>query len=143
MSSVFKTELKKPLPIKARKSKIQGMGVFATRNIGWGKRLIQYTGELIDKKESERREKIQDKKNAHYIFLLNNKYDIDASRDKGIAKYINHSCDPNCIPIRENNEVWIFSMRNITKGEELSYDYDFYDKDSKCNCGSEKCRGYM
>ena len=83
-----------------------------------------------------------------YIFELNKKYDIDGSPLYNKARYINHSCDPNCEVDIVNNEIWISSIKNIKKGEELSYDYGYeFDsedyKDHSCKCGSDNCIGYI
>ena len=83
-----------------------------------------------------------------YIFELNKKYDIDGSPLYNKARYINHSCDPNCEVDIIKNEIWISSIKKIKKGEELSYDYGYpFDKDDYsdhiCKCGSIKCVGYI
>jgi len=140
---------------KQKKSKIHGHGIVATTNIKKNKKIIQYIGEKISKKEGDRRsnERIQNylhKKNegSVYIFELNKKYDIDGSPLYNKARFINHSCDPNCEVDIIDNEIWISSIKNIKKGEELNYDYGYpFDiddyKDHVCKCGSSKCIGYI
>tara|TARA_Y100001935_G_C17186912_1_gene448038 strand:+ start:25 stop:522 length:498 start_codon:yes stop_codon:yes gene_type:complete len=140
---------------KVKKSKIHGTGVIATRPISKNKQIIQYIGEKISKKEGDRRSERRLKQFLHseetgsvYIFELNKKYDIDGSPLYNKARYINHSCDPNCEVDIVNNEIWISSIKKIKKGEELSYDYGFeFDKDDfkdhTCKCGSKNCIGYI
>ncbi|MBI5804230.1 SET domain-containing protein-lysine N-methyltransferase [Candidatus Pacearchaeota archaeon] len=138
-----------------KKTKIHGNGIFAGENIPKGRRIIEYIGEKITKSEAEKRIKEIDKKaktsgikGAYYIFELSNKYDLDGNVPYNKAKYINHSCEPNCETIDEDGKIWIAAAREIKKGEELTYDYCFdFDvdeyKDSPCNCGSDNCIGYI
>ena len=140
---------------KVKKSKVHGYGVVATQNIKKNTEIIQYIGEKILKKEGDKRsaERINrylDKKNegSVYIFELNKRYDIDGSPLYNNARYINHSCDPNCEVDIIKNEIWISSIKKIKKGEELSYDYGYpFDKDDYsdhvCKCSSIKCIGYI
>ena len=83
-----------------------------------------------------------------YIFELNKKYDIDGSVSYNKAKYINHSCNPNCEVDIVDNRIWISSIKNIKKNDELSYDYGYeFDKDDFrdhiCKCGEKNCIGYI
>ena len=140
---------------KVKKSKIHGTGVFATSNISKNTKIIQYIGEKITKAEGDHRsaERIKNflnKKNegSVYIFELNKKYDIDGSPLYKQARYINHSCNPNCEVDIINNEIWITSIKNIKKGDELSYDYGYvFDvddyQDHICKCGSSNCIDYI
>ncbi len=140
---------------KVKKSSIHGTGVFATDHITKGKQIIEYIGEKINKKEGDARSEKRLKKYLHskstgsvYIFELNRKFDIDGSPLYNKARYINHSCDPNCEVEIENNQIWISSIKNIKKGEELTYDYGYaFDKDDykdhECRCSSRYCMGYI
>ena len=140
---------------KVKKSKVHGTGVFALENIKKGSHIIEYIGEKITKKEGDKRsaERIKnflDKKNegSVYIFELNKKYDIDGSPLYNKARYINHSCSPNCEVDIIDNKIWIISIKKINKGDELNYDYGYpFDKDDfddhVCKCGSKKCIGYI
>ena len=140
---------------KVKKSKIHGFGIIALVNIKKGEKIIQYIGEKISKKEGDKRsaERIKNFLNKEdvgsvYIFELNKKYDIDGSPLYNNARYINHSCKPNCEVDIINNEIWIISIANIKKGSELSYDYGYqFDKDDfrdhVCKCGSKYCIGYI
>jgi|TARA_B100002052_G_C15590804_1_gene466561 SET domain-containing protein len=140
---------------KVRKSKIHGSGVFATEDIKSNTKIIEYIGEKITKKEGDRRSEIRIKKYLNsktngsvYIFELNKKYDIDGSFLYNKARYINHSCSPNCEVNIIRGKIWISSIKKISEGEELSYDYGYeFDKDDykdhKCKCGSKKCIGFI
>jgi uncharacterized protein len=126
---------------EAKLSKIHGWGVFALKNISKGTDVIQYGGKKINKKEGNKRAKLQNKKGAIYIFSLNKKYDIDGADKGNGAQFINHSCNPNCETVNYNDkEIWIQACKNIKKDQELSYDYGF-DDETKCFCGSKNCRG--
>ena len=138
-----------------RKSRIHGSGVFASKNIKKDEKIIQYIGEKIKKSEGNRRSEKRLKKfldskttGSVYIFELNKSYDIDGTPEYNKARYINHSCNPNCEVDIIKNEIWISSIKPIKKGEELSYDYGYeFDKedfrDHQCKCGSSKCIGYI
>jgi len=136
-----------------KKSQIHHKGVFAAKDIPKGTKVIEYVGEKISKKESDIRaeialEKAKKNKNkgAVYIFTLNKRYDIDGDVPYNTAKYINHSCDPNCETEIIKGHIWIIAIKNIKKGEEISYDYgyDFENhKEHPCKCGSKNCVGYI
>ena len=94
-----------------------GLGLFATRPIPKGKRLVEYTGPLISNE-------IVDRSNGKYFFSVNTKWSIDGSPRGNLARYINHSCRPNAEAFVTNRRrVWIWSRRNIKPGEEITYDY--------------------
>jgi len=116
--------------------------------------VIQYIGDKVTKKEGDRRAEIQikkaekNKKNGMvYVFELNKKYDIDGGVLRNHARFINHSCDPNCEVEITNNEIWISAIKNIKKDTELTYNYGYpFDSDFEehiCKCGSKKCVGYI
>ena len=140
---------------RVRKSKIHGYGIVASRNIRKHEKVIQYIGEKITKSEGDRRSEKRIKKYLNsnrtgsvYIFELNKKYDIDGTPKYNKARYINHSCDPNCEVEISKNEIWISSIKKISKGEELTYDYGYeFDKDDfrdhVCKCGSTNCIGFI
>jgi len=135
-----------------RGSKIHGRGMFASKEIPRGTRIIEYTGERITKAEGWRRELKRQARAERggdgciYIFELNTKTDIDGSVLWNTARYINHSCDPNCESQITRGRVWIVSLRKIKPGEELTYDY-YYDYDHyhehPCRCGAEDCAGFI
>ncbi len=139
--------------ITVKGSSIHNKGVFAKKDIPEGTRIIEYVGEKITKKESDRRadedieaSKKDNNKGAVYLFELNKRYDIDGNVPWNTARFINHSCDPNCETDIIKGHIWIIAIRDIKKGEELSYDYG-YDLDSfedhPCRCGSKNCVGYI
>ena len=140
---------------KVKNSKIHGTGIFATQNIKKNTNIIEYIGEKVTKVEGDRRSARRLKKYLNskstgsvYIFELNNKYDIDGSPAYNKARYINHSCEPNCEVDIVKNKIWISSIKNIKKGEELFYDYGYeFDKsdfrDHVCRCGSRNCIGFI
>ncbi len=131
---------------RIKKSKIDKNGLYANRDIKQGTRIIEYKGKIISNRQSEEDSKFDNDK-AIYLFNINKKYDLDGDFKFNTARLINHSCDPNCEVFGSGLKVWVYAMKNIKKGEELSYDYGFnYDKDYKnfpCKCGSKKCAGYI
>lgn len=150
------TEKRKPETseyAKVNKSSIHNNGVFAKKFIPEGTRIIEYVGEKITKAESDRRADIPIEKNkknsdhgAVYIFTLNKKYDIDGYVPYNTARNINHSCDPNAESDIIKGKIWIIATRDIEKGEEIvyNYNYDWEDyEDHKCRCGSKRCVGYI
>ena len=140
---------------KVKKSKVHGSGIFATKNIEKHTKIIEYIGEKVTRSEGDRRSEKRIKKflnskktGSVYIFELNSRYDIDGSPLYNKARYINHSCDPNCEVDIVKGHIWISSIKQIYKGDELNYDYGYeFDKedykDHICKCGSKKCIGYI
>ncbi len=137
---------------EVRGSGIHGRGVYATRFIPKESRIIEYVGEWIDKEESERRAVSQHGKSlktgdaAVYIFTLTKNHDIDGNVPWNTARLINHSCTPNCEAWIMGRKIFIYSLRDIESGEELTFDYGFdvdcYE-DHPCRCGTEDCVGYI
>ena len=132
---------------KVKKSNIDKKGLYATKNIKAGTKIIEYIGKLISKKETETNPKFDNEKDI-YLFNINNKYDLDGDYTWNTARLINHSCNPNCEVEGKGLKVWITSIKDIKKNEELSYDYGFsYSKDDLknfiCKCGSNNCCGYI
>ena len=106
-----------------RKSRIEGWGVFATQPINKNKRIVTYDGEKITNKESLKREARYLEKGHIWCFKLNQLFVRDAAVGGNVARYINHSCTPNCYTRIIGDTIWIIAARNIRKGEELTYDY--------------------
>ena len=131
---------------KVKKSNIDKNGLYAAKDIKAGTRIIEYLGKIISKKETERNDKFDNGKDI-YLFNLNNKFDLDGDFKWNTARLVNHSCDPNCEVFGSGLKVWVYAMKNIKKGEELSYDYGFsFDEDYKnypCKCRSRNCVGYI
>ena len=121
--------------IEKRRSRIQGWGVFATEPIPKNKRIIHYAGEKISNQESLRRERRYIRSGHIWCFKLTNRTVIDAGVGGNDARFINHSCRPNCYVDIRDGVIWIRAARNIRKGEELTYDYNT-DGDGliKCQC---------
>lgn len=120
--------------IEKRRSAIAGWGIFAVRAIPKNTRIIDYAGEKISNRESLRREKRHLKRGRIWCFKLNHRWVRDAAVGGNIARYINHSCKPNCYTQIIGDIIWIRASRTIRKGEELTYDY-FTD-----GAGSIPCR---
>ena len=137
-----------------RTSPIHNRGVFALRAIPKGTRLIEYKGERISHRESERRyASDDDEKRKHtFLFIVDDKVVVDATHGGNTARWINHSCDPNCEPEIENGRIFIDAIRAIRPGEELTYDYGLVCPERHtpalkrlyaCRCGAKNCRGTM
>jgi SET domain-containing protein len=128
--------------VRVGPSRIAGQGLFAGQDIKQGTKIIRYIGEKITNEESERR---LDTGNV-YIFGLDERYSIDGSTPKNTARYINHSCDPNCHTEQFGRIIWIVAIRDIKAGEELTYNYG-YEIDEEpaepCHCGAKHCCGYI
>jgi len=128
------------------------MGVFASRRIRKGTRIIEYLGERIDKEESNRRglELFEQAKQTGgasvYIFDLNLKWDLDGDKPYNDARLINHSCDPNSEMVNEDDRLFLFALRDILPGEEITFDYGYdieHFLDHPCRCGAPGCVGYI
>jgi SET domain-containing protein len=127
--------------VVVRRSKIQGRGVYAARVIREGKRIIEYTGLLITNEEADAQCDDEGMR-RHHTFLFGNE-----------ARFINHSCEPNCESVIEGRHVFIDALRDIEAGEEIAYDY-WYTTDGgytledlrriyPCRCGAATCRGTL
>lgn len=139
--------------IKVIRSGIHANGVAAKKDIPDDTPIIEYVGQRLTKKQSSKRadeileeHKKDPSKGGVYIFEINSRHDVDGSVSYNTARLINHSCDPNCEAEIDKGHVWIKSIRDIKKGEELTYDYG-YDVDNfeehPCRCGSKNCVGYI
>jgi hypothetical protein len=138
-------------PFVVRRSSIQGRGGFATRDIRKGERIIEYVGQRISWAEADRRYDDDGMGRHHtFLFTVNRTTVIDAAVRGNDARFINHSCDPNCEAYSYRSRIFIRAIRNIRAGDELLYDYSYArDKDTteedevtyRCICGSKKCRG--
>ena len=128
--------------LEVRTSSIEGRGGFAAVRIRKGGRLIEYLGERISKEESARRCSMGN----HFIFHINEKFDIDGSIDANLARFINHSCAPNAEAEPSDDRIWIVALRDIEPGEEITfnYGYDLDDfRDHPCRCGASNCIGFI
>ena len=121
--------------IKRRKSKLHGFGVFALAPINKNKRIIDYDGELITNKQSVNREDRYLRKGCIWVFRVNRNWSRDANVGGNIARFINHSCTPNCWFEVVDKTIWIRARRDIRKGEELTYDYSIIgNRTIPCRC---------
>ena len=142
------------LPLyRVRRSKIHGTGVFAARDIRKGARICEYLGDRISHAEADRRyEEKADDDNHTFLFTVDEKIVIDGGVGGNDARYINHSCDPNCETVIDDRRGFVEAIRAIPKGTELGYDYLIERDDSDppdidviwaCRCGAKTCRGTM
>jgi SET domain-containing protein len=139
--------------VAVRRSGIHGKGVFAAMPLAKGERIIEYKGERISWKEALRRHPHNpDEPNHTFYFALENGKVIDGKVDGNSARYINHSCAPNCEAEEKEGRVLIHALRAIKEDEELYYDYGLVidgritkklKKEYECRCGAKKCRGTM
>ena len=149
-----------PRKIATRKSAIHGNGMFSVAAIRKGERLIEYKGERRTHAQVDA-DAGGDVESGHtFLFTLNDEYVIDGARNGNSARWINHSCDPNCEALieehdgsdRRKDKVVIEAIRDIKAGEELTYNYGItlaerhtarLKKVWACRCGSRKCTGTM
>jgi uncharacterized protein len=138
-----------PRPIEVRQSNIHGQGVFATKRIPKGRRIIEYTGQRMPWDGAS-----EDPDDPHtFLFGLSDSNNvINAAIGGNEARWINHSCEPNCEAIEEKARVFIYALRDINPGEELFYDYALeideprtpeMEKQFQCLCGARRCRGTL
>jgi SET domain-containing protein len=142
-----------PRRFAVRRSAIHGRGVFALTLIPKRTRVIEYTGERISHEEADARYSKAHENSPHtMLFTVNDKIVIDATRRGSSARWINHSCSPNCEIADENDRIYIETRRDIRPGEELTYDYNLQmgephtaaaKRAHRCFCGSRRCRGTM
>ncbi|XP_020356343.2 histone-lysine N-methyltransferase 2B [Oncorhynchus kisutch] len=134
------------------RSEIHGRGLFCKRNIEAGEMVIEYAGNVIRAVLTDKREKYYDSKGIGcYMFRIDDFDVVDATMHGNAARFINHSCEPNCysrvILVDSHKHIVIFALRKIYRGEELTYDYKFpiEDDSSKlhCNCAARRCRRFL
>jgi hypothetical protein len=138
---------------EVRKSGVHGLGAFALRPIKKGERVVEYLGDRVTHAEADRRYEDHDENDNHtFLFIVDKKIVIDAGVGGNDARFINHSCAPNCESVIEKRRVFIEAIRDIAAGEELGYDYQIgrergdppnVDEIYACRCGAVKCRGTM
>ena len=155
-----KSDKKKKKKIEARGSEIHGKGVFATEVIEKGERIVRYKGALRTHDEVDAEYGDAEENGHTFLFTLNDEYVIDGNSRSGVARWINHSCDPNCEAVVEEDEhdrrhkdkVFIEALRRIEPGEELTYNYGIVLDERHtpklkklwgCRCGAKDCTGTM
>ncbi|KAK1316974.1 Histone-lysine N-methyltransferase ATX1 [Acorus calamus] len=139
------------------KSGIHALGLYTSQFISRGAMVVEYVGEIVGPRVADKREieyqsgsKLQ-YKSACYFFRIDKEHIIDATRKGGIARFVNHSCLPNCVAkvvtVRNEKKVVFFAERDINPGEEITYDYHFNHEDEgkkiPCFCRSRNCRRYL
>ncbi|XP_016149434.1 histone-lysine N-methyltransferase 2A-like [Sinocyclocheilus grahami] len=159
------TSMDLPLPMRFRhlkkvsmeavgvyRSAIHGRGLFCRKNIDAGEMVIEYSGNVIRSVLTDKREKYYDSKGIGcYMFRIDDYKVVDATMHGNAARFINHSCEPNCysrvVSVDGQKHIVIFASRKIFKGEELTYDYKFPIEEPgnklPCNCGAKKCRKFL
>ncbi|RXN07676.1 histone-lysine N-methyltransferase 2A-like isoform X2 [Labeo rohita] len=134
------------------RSAIHGRGLFCRKNIDAGEMVIEYSGNVIRSVLTDKREKYYDSKGIGcYMFRIDDYEVVDATMHGNAARFINHSCEPNCysrvVNVDGQKHIVIFATRKIYKGEELTYDYKFPIEEPgnklPCNCGAKKCRKFL
>jgi len=144
-------------PFALGPSPMHGTGAFAARPIPAGTRLVEYAGERITPAEADRRYP-EAPGAAHHTQLFaidgpdGEEVIVDAAVGGNVARFINHSCVPNCDAVVEDGTIWITTVRDVAPGEELAYDYAFVLEERHtptakrrypCRCGAAACRGTM
>ena len=139
--------------IQARRSGVHGKGVFALQDIAEGETLIEYKGEVVSWQEAQDRHPPDPSDPNHTCYFhVNEDRVIDGGVRGNAARWINHSCDGNCIADERDGRIFIVALRNISAGEELSYDYGLIIEERytpklkaeyPCWCGSANCRGTL
>lgn len=126
--------------LRLGRSRIHRWGVYAGEAIPRGRKVIEYTGERISRRETKRR---SNEREFNYLFTLDNYWTLDGSVGGSGAEFINHSCNPNLVARIIKGHILYYAARHIKKGEELTVDYHFSKDVEKvpCSCGAAGCRG--
>jgi SET domain-containing protein len=137
---------------EVRPSAIHGLGVFARRRIARGTRIVEYAGERLTADEVEQRYAGEPDTGHTFLFHIGDGLYVDATHQGNDARFINHSCDPNCESEIDGDRVYIVALVDIDPGTELSYDYALEPEDDPpstwtslyaCRCGTPRCRGTL
>ena len=140
-----------PLPFDVRHSPIQGFGGYATRPIAAGTRIIEYAGERLTPAAAEARyPDVPGERHHTDLFAIDDDVVVDAAVNGNAARFLNHSCAPNCDAVFDDGRIWIDAIHDIEVGEELVYDYAYVlperhtpaaKRRFPCCCGAITCRG--
>ncbi len=132
---------------------MQGLGAFATHRIPASTRLIEYAGERMTGAQAESKyPDVPGERHHTFLFAIDDGVVVDAAVNGNDARWINHSCDPNCDAVIEGGRIWIETLREVLPGAELAYDYAFTlterhtaaaKRRYPCHCGAASCRGTM
>jgi uncharacterized protein len=123
-------------------SPIHGTGGFAKSDLVRGMLVIEYVGRTISKSESVERCRLGNE----YIFRQDEENDLDGNVAWNLARFLNHSCAPNCEAELIDGKIWIVALRDIKAGEEITFDYGYDLEDYRqhpCRCGAPECVGYI
>lgn len=141
------------LPFEIRESPVHGRGAFAIRRIRAGARVGEYTGERISTAEADARYQDDQIESHHtFLFVVDEELIVDATRRGGDARFINHSCEPNCEAQIDKRRIFLIALRDIAVGEELFFDYALEREEEcapewkelyVCRCGAATCRGTL
>jgi len=139
--------------IQMRRSAVHGNGVFAAQDLAAGETLVEYKGEVIDWPEALRRHPHDPSQPNHtFYFHVDEEHVIDGGVNGNVARWINHSCNPNCEADEQDGRIFIKALRDIPAGQELNYDYGLIIDEEytpkllaefPCWCGAETCRGTL
>ncbi len=142
-----------PVKLRVANSPRHGRGVFALAPIRKGTRVIEYAGKRVSWAWASRQyPEVEGEPTHTFLFELDDDMVIDANQGGNDARWINHSCDPNCEAVDDGGRIFIEAVRNIAAGEELGYDYNIrlperltptLKKRWPCYCGSKNCRGTL
>jgi SET domain-containing protein len=128
--------------VEIRDSSIHGKGTFASALLEADTLILEYTGELIDRRTAVERDRPEAPDYSWYILQVDDDIFIDARLVEHPAKYINHSCEPNCSLSRDVTRAFVRTLRTIRPGEELTYDYGYDASENlRCRCKARTCRG--
>jgi uncharacterized protein len=143
----------RPDMLRVRRSRLHGRGVFALRRIRKGTRIIEYLGDRVSHRAADLRYEDKELTDNHtFLFIVDRGIVIDGGMNGNAARFINHSCDPNCESVIEDRRVFIEAVRTIRPSEELTYDYQIgrdredppnVDEIFVCHCRAASCRGSM
>ena len=138
------------LRLRFARSPIHSWGVFTDEPIVQGTQVLEYRGEEIGLQVGERRQEMYERNGEiDYLFRVDDQLIVDATRMGSLARFVNHSCAPNCVskivPHAGRKKIVLYTKRDVAAGEELSYDYKFELEDEKipCHCGAATCRGSL
>ena len=138
--------------VTVRRSPVHGKGVFATRSLAAGERVLEYKGEITAWRYALRRHRREGVAGHTFLFGLSDGQVIDGSRGGSSARWLNHACTPNCETIEDDGRIFIYTLRPVDAGEEFFIDYllevdDAVDEQARaqyaCACASAGCRRSM
>jgi len=139
--------------LRAGKSRIHGLGLYAVEPIEAGEYVVEYIGELVRNSVADSRERMYQRLGMgdSYMFRVSEEAVVDATRNGALSRYINHSCEPNVdariIEVQKEPKIVFYSKRRLAPGEEITYDYKFEleedDEKIPCLCRSKNCRRYL